>query len=647
MSDELTIQPQIQQPKSSNTPLYTGVGAVAGGLAGYGINRAMKKPMSHDDIIAEVNSKDKFEARTKEGAPEASTWKEVQAQANEVAELKKQAAEAGKPILDENNPAKKAYDKAVSDKQSAYDKLFNEEKARLEGTDGKELKSSKMKQFAHVEHEDWTALIGTKPKGAKKELKTQADVEAFYNQLKSKLDTQEKAVETKLKGTDGLITKRDSHIAAIERYMDGEATKYARQTDEQIDQIFSAKEKEKSYFGIKKTEYTPQYKEALKEASREYPQFTESSLKGEHYLQFGEEIERGATVGKDDIVKLVDVKDEKTGRKRQVRVKYTKQQLEDFVKAEEEKMAEKRLAAADRLFEGAHERIILKRKQASFAADFEKTIDKGLATKTGLYDATNDKLNISQINSENAGGKKYTTPKGKVYTGLEADVRNLKKALKDAKAANPSATSFTIDAATRGNLNGFYDGSVTDLEKILEMAEGRNSVATRFDKESKELTKQIKKCAEETPIVEELKEKIETVKSEHKGLQDARAAIRENFPKTYPNAGNGAAYSADEIQSKATKFAEEHLDSKYQKEIDRLKPDYDKALGESGKVDESAKKAAEEKLATAEKALKEKAEALGKKFKTGGTKGWIAATIGAAALAAAGWGLSSSSKEEV
>ena len=59
MTDEMTIQ----QRKSPLVPTVLGAAAGAGG--GALVGHLMTKPMTHDDVIAEVNAKDKFEVRGK------------------------------------------------------------------------------------------------------------------------------------------------------------------------------------------------------------------------------------------------------------------------------------------------------------------------------------------------------------------------------------------------------------------------------------------------------------------------------------------------------------------------------------------------------------------------------------------------------
>ena len=92
MTDEMTIQ----QRKSPLVPTVLGAAAGAGG--GALVGHLMTKPMTHDDIIKDINDTTTFSNRVKEGAPEAATWQEVKNKADEVAGLKEKLAQAKKGV---------------------------------------------------------------------------------------------------------------------------------------------------------------------------------------------------------------------------------------------------------------------------------------------------------------------------------------------------------------------------------------------------------------------------------------------------------------------------------------------------------------------------------------------------------------------
>ena len=96
MSDDLSIQ----QKRPSAMP-YMLVGGAAGAGAGYVVNeKFISKPMSHEEIIAEVNSKDAFTKRTAEGVEHAGSWNEVKTKMGELEAAKAELAKAEQPVLE-------------------------------------------------------------------------------------------------------------------------------------------------------------------------------------------------------------------------------------------------------------------------------------------------------------------------------------------------------------------------------------------------------------------------------------------------------------------------------------------------------------------------------------------------------------------
>ena len=128
MTDDLSIK---QRP--SALP-YISIGGALGAGAGYLVNdKFITKPMSHSDIIAEVNAQDKFDARVKEGAPEASSWKDVKAKADasKAAEEELAAARKGSPVDTKLTTELEAATKA---REAEYNRLLAEETRKNGGT---------------------------------------------------------------------------------------------------------------------------------------------------------------------------------------------------------------------------------------------------------------------------------------------------------------------------------------------------------------------------------------------------------------------------------------------------------------------------------------------------------------------------------
>ena len=89
----------------------------------------------------------------------------------------------------------------------------------------------------------------------------------------------------------------------------------------------------------------------------------------------------------------------------------------------------------------------------------------------------------------------------------------------------------------------------------------------------------------------------------------------------------------EDLTSKAKEYANSKIDKKFQEAIDNAKTKLDEIKAKHGKVDDTAEKIAKEGLEKAEKALKEAADGLASKVKTGGVNKYLAAGIGAVALA--------------
>lgn len=126
MSEDLSIQ----QKRPSAMPYMLGGAAVGTGV-GLGVNHwtnfAKGTPMTHEDIIKEVNDTTAFSKRTAEGVEHAATWKEVGEKhaAWQAAEEGVKTAELGTP-KDANLVAK--MEKATKDKEKFIEDFVKNEK---------------------------------------------------------------------------------------------------------------------------------------------------------------------------------------------------------------------------------------------------------------------------------------------------------------------------------------------------------------------------------------------------------------------------------------------------------------------------------------------------------------------------------------
>lgn len=248
MTDDLSIK---QRP--SALP-YIGIGGALGAGAGYLVNdKFITKPMSHSDIIAEVNAQDKFDARVKEGAPEASSWKDVKAKADasKAAEEELAAARKGSPVDTKLTTELEAATKA---REAEYNRLLAEETRKNGGTvrevpSYKEMKAGMTgdakavtRDFGRYENTlkpnydaavrsaktttEYTSIVGKRNKFA-------SQLDAYYQEVFSAYSTKDpvarekaiKALDKKLNFINGEFVRLTDAEILEQAYKDGQMQK--------------------------------------------------------------------------------------------------------------------------------------------------------------------------------------------------------------------------------------------------------------------------------------------------------------------------------------------------------------------------------------------------------------------------------------
>ncbi len=627
MTDELAIQtvnPQVR--KQDNTVPYTVGGAVVGGAAGYGINHAVQKPMSHEDIIKTVKDTAEFSNRTKEGAPEAASWQTVKEKADEVETAKKELEQASKPQVPADTAEQKVYDDAVKAKEDAYKKLYEEKKAALEGNGSKPIDPKKLKKFEDLASTDLptTNVRSGKPfKGDQ--------LKNLYNNLTQELVDAEQALDNTL--NKGLRKTKGDYITDVNTMLNQVEKDLNGKKPEQIAAYFAEKESGSWLTGKKPT---TQYKRAIAIADKYYP--LPKDLTNEQYVQIGKELAPGEKPAKGMLAKPVTVKNA-NGRNIVKTVYYDPNEARALLDSEVERIKGLRNTAADQIFAEAQRAVAIKSELKGLAEKVGSEININVAQKTGLFTpgtpGTPDVLNMSQIISEGQGTRPYTSGK-LTLKGYAADIKHLEDALAAAKKYGTTATIPT-------NLNSNFAPG-TSVQDALEQLKNRNIAYKEYVKQQKNLLSQLEQTVRSNPIIQELDNKITEAISGDVRVQKARTKLAEQFPALFGEA-QATNLTAEQIEAQAKEYAEKNLKKSFQDNIDKAKAELDKVVGDKGKVNEELKKAAEDKLAKAEAALKEQTEALGKKFKTGGMNKWLAAGIGAVALAAAGFGMAASNKK--
>ena len=628
MADDLTIQAQVQPQvkRKDNTLPYTIGGAVVGGLGGYGINYAVQKPMSHEDIIKTIQDSTQFSERTKEGAPEAATWQTVKEKANEVETAKKELENASKPQIAADAKEQVAYNDAVKAKDDAYKKLYDTKKAELEGASSanKTIDTKKIKSFSEIASTD----LPTSHVQSGKPFKGN-QLEQLYNKLTQDLINAENSLDTKL--DNGLRKDKKSYMQSLENNINAAANDLRGKSDEQIAEYFAEKETG-TWLGGKHP--STQYKRALNIAERYYPE--PRDLTNEQYISIGRELAPGEKPIKGMLPKAVTVKSE-NGRDLIKTIYYNEQDATRLLDSEKERIKGLRTAAADQIFTETQKAVAIKDQLSKLVGKVSGEISVDVAKETGLYTPATagkpDSLDLTKIVAEGKGSKTWTSPNGKTtLKGYAADIKRIEEALKNKTTVNPAELNANLAQGV-------------SLEKALKQLQNRNSAFKEYIKQEKNLLAQLDQSLKANPIIQEYDNKIMEVISGDKKVQTARQKLAAQFPAIFGEA-KPSNLTAEQIETQAKEYAEKNLQKTFQENIDKAKAELDKIVGKEGKVNEEAKKAAEEKLSKAEAALKEQTEALGKKFKTGGMNKWLAAGIGAVALGLAGLGIASSTKKD-
>ena len=601
MTDEMKIQQQ-----ASSTPYLLG-GLAVGATGGYGLSRidSIKNWVSDPatlERLKEIGEKpDTVELSTKQKAS-------LEGLKSKLAELK--AAEAELEAASKAVPVDAELTNKFNSARDAYELHLQ----KLQETEARRLKNSGGRAVTTPVAFNELAITGNATQ--------RTSLENEYNNLRRAYEAANTRVEASI--NSGVGATRTARVNQIETYLNNEFAQYGRMTEEQITEAFN-KKTELQGFLWKNEVPTAQYQRALNQASVHYPDFTRANLKGEHYLQFGQQIERGATVPAGYQATNITITDPVTHRPKRVGVMYKEADLLNFVKTESERVAEQRIAYADELFNNARESVLLRQKQTNLASEFASNVEKGLANSTGLYTAptanTAEVFNFAQMQQEAGRSINPVTNRRNVQLiGYDADIKSLSDSL---KAARNGGT-----AQMPAQLNGAY--ATNDVQKALEMARARKSVMDSYAREARTLAREIEQCTTANSVIANLDSQIATLRASDAGLEKARARFVEKFPEVFGNA-EAATLSEAEILSKAQAYAESHADAGIKQRFEQAKVAYDKAVAEGAtKIDDAAKAAAEGKVTK----FKGELEKMGKEF-CSTSKGKLALVIGGTAVAGA------------
>ena len=588
MSDELTIQgvnPQYQQPRT-NPYLTGGLGAAAGAGAAW-LGTSMYKGGSEktvEDLIKEANEKDKVELTSKKEALEKAD-KELQ--------------NASKVVYE--GAEKDALDKAIAARDAELAKLTETKNAQ-----GKEFKPVKWDKVGIKASELPTTNERTgKAFHTDKATNWEKEVEKEYNRLIADYNRAVTDLDARL-GT-GDSAKLTNYETQIQNYLRDANTRRAKTHASSLDAVFSPETP--PWNSLPRSAHRVEFEAADKAAASIHPFIkNKSGLTKEQVKSFAEKLEDGATrpSGHNNIVSIREVVD---GKVKTVKYTFSDDMFKDFKASENERIKGLQKELRESLLNSAKENVLLSRKQANFNKEFIDSIPNNVAKKSGVLDGSG-KLDITKISNE-AGEKPRFYKK---------DLSLIEQAIEKNGGAHKK-----LPAGLKGNYAG-----AKDLQEALDMVTTRKQLLQDFNTEKNALKKELEACYKEHTVLNELRNKIADTRNADEAVLKAKEAIFKQFP--------GLADGVEKAGLTTEQAMEKDSYKRLAKIVEEKQVAYDKIATEKGKVNETAKKAAEEAKNKAKEELDKLVSDLNSKFKglKGGTK---AAIIGGTALIGALIGL--------
>ena len=277
-----------------------------------------------------------------------------------------------------------------------------------------------------------------------------------------------------------------------------------------------------------------------------------------------------------------------------VRVQFTDQMKKDFMQQENEKILEKQKTLIESLLEKGRLNVDLQKRSIALPEIFEGKVTEGMAKDSGMFKTVKGKkiIDIAAIVNEAGGNIRIPGNYGKVdFYNHDADVvKNLLK--KDG-----ITSSSPIGLASAKGLNGNYTGATT-LGDLQTMIDTRKDVLKWYNGEAKDLSREIEQLAREHKVIQELEEKIQTARNADDGILKAKEALFKQFPSLSDGTVEKAGLTTEQAMEKDSY-------KKLAKIVEEKQAAYDKVAAEKGKINEGAKKTAEDALTKAKAGLEE------------------------------------------
>ena len=321
-------------------------------------------------------------------------------------------------------------------------------------------------------------------------------------------------------------------------------------------------------------------------------------------MSFAERLEKGAPVPSGYKTKTVFEVVE--GKRKPVRLAFNSEMFNEFRNSENAKIAERQTELIESLLSRAKENISLQKQKANFIKEFVDSIPDATAEKTGLFTTTGGRkeVKIADIVSEAAGKPNF----------YDSDLSKVTKAIEKNGGAHTTLPT---------GLRGRYAGAA-DLQQLQEMIQTRKDVLKMHNQEQRALAKEIRTCLDEHTVLKELEEKIASLRNSDEAVSKAKEAIFKQFP--------GLAESSERVGLTTEQAMEKESYKKLAQAVEDAQAKFDKVLAEKGKVNEGAKKAAEDTLSKAKGELDKLVSDLGGKVGGMSTKAKLAWAAGTAVV---------------
>lgn len=568
----------VEQKKPSVLP-YAGLGAVAGGVTGYaGLPKWTGKPMTHEDLIKEIEDTATFSDKVKEGAQDADLWKEAEAKNKAVKDAEKALEEASKPKLPSGTSEAQIRDQVEKEAKE----WIEAEQARVDkaaGNTGRRVKG-----------------FPTKEAVAKMEL-GEEERKVLYDYC-DKYETARKNIFAKDGYVDLLING------------DGTGSKPLglKQAKKNLSDFYSTLPAHKKNAAIK-DEYSKQI--AAQVESFLPKSFNASSINSYEMLK-----ECQAMYGDD----LFSVTDSYVRGAKPLEVTPGKRV---YVTVNESALKSKRNSFREQITDNISKYI---EKDAELKGFDEKFLKENKAALE-----LNLKTPITAV-----ADVPSLTAKGKTARETLLKLDGLEHRIKSGEIKFPSSI----------NVNG-ADIAIAD-QAALDTLKRENvylrDIATQYTKEKAKIQVARDSVIRQDVRVTYRQKKIKNAVNNDEGVKKVLDSI-EFLNRETASESEKALYrrlksmiNVEEASGSAERITEDKLPQALKDKLKAAREAYAKKAATEGKVDEAAKKAAEEKLGTVKNEFKEAAQKLIDKLpKKPGVKPIVGALIGAGAIGLAGW----------